>query len=256
MLCMYRIKEIQCSHTIMIIGFAGYSDAAYATSSSLDYLIKKFNAEKIGEFNSDDLYNYSILRPVTSIRSGEILKIEFPSLEIFHTLNNGRDIIFIKGFEPQLRWLEFMDSIIEMSRKLNVKEVYTLGSFIDYSEEVKVSVVLTDKSLKNIVENLGLGLIDYQGPCSIYTPMISRLYGEGIKALSLWAHIPYRDYALLSRIGATDWRASSKLVSSLLKVVDLRLDIKDLEEKALQVETTLKSTYHGGKFEESPKYII
>ncbi len=253
---MYRIKEIQCSYAIMIIGFAGYPDAAYATSSSLNYLVKKFNAEKIGEFSSDDLYNYSILRPVTSIRSGEILKIEFPSLEIFHAFNGDRDIIFIKGFEPQLKWQRFMDSITEISRKLNVKEVYTLGSFVDYSEEVKVSVVLTDKSLKSIIESLGLGLIDYQGPCSIYTPIINKLYSEGIKALSLWAHIPYRDYAVLSRVGATDWRASSKLISSLLKVVDLKLDIKDLEEKALQVETTLRSTYHGGKFEESPKYII
>lgn len=253
-------KEIQFDKNkgvIMILGFSGYPDAGFASSNAINYIIKKFNAEEIGYFNAEEFIEYSLSRPYVSIIRGLIQYLDYPHIKIHFANFQNKQFLFLSGPEPHMKWIKFIDSVIELANKFNVKQIYTFGSYISGEKELTLSLVLSHEYLIYKTESISAKLTLYKGPCGIYTPIVKKCGEVGIEGISLWVGIPYTEYAILNKLGIVDWRATYLLVSSLFKLLNIEIDISDLKEKSLNTYKTLTTQYTASrKFDEYSRYTI
>src|SRR5690606_20453449 len=117
---------------IMIAAFAGWSDAGGAATGAAQYLIDRWHAPKFAEFEAEDFYDFTQLRP-TVRWEGEERRIDWPSNAFHYHRTPERDFIIFNGIEPHLHWRAYSDAMLEAIATFNVKLVVHLGAmFVDY----------------------------------------------------------------------------------------------------------------------------
>jgi predicted ATP-grasp superfamily ATP-dependent carboligase len=101
-----------------------------------------------------------------------------------------RDVIFLIGTEPQLRWRTFCDEIVAVAGEHDVRLVVTLGALlaeVPHSRPVNIVGTTQDPAL---VRSLGLQQSSYEGPTGIVGVMHDAFRRTGIPSVSLWATVP------------------------------------------------------------------
>ena len=218
-------KEVKEKAQNLILGLKGYSDAGLITTYSIEYLLRKFKAEKIGYFKKD-FYDYSVNRPFIIVEDGVIKKLQPPTTEIFHSKN--METIFVYGFEPNLNWYEFVDGIVNLTKKFEVKKFYSLGGLIDYIREPRISGLVTSEKLRKVLVDLGVELVNYRGPSSIYSLLLNEIGKLNIEAVSLWGHVPYKNYLASSQLEIPDTLTAYQLLEKFSLLTKIKLDLDEL----------------------------
>jgi len=218
----------------LVAGFAGWPNAAAASTATIAYLCKKLEAERFAQIEPYSFYNFSSLRPVTLIKEGSIRGLEFPNNDFYFWKNklSGEDIILFLGTEPQIRWDRFADCILSLVQEVKVKWVYTIGGTYDrvpHTKEARISMVVNDPSLIKEVEPYEVGLIEYQGPSSIHTFLLTAFRRKGIPAVSLWGHAPYY-------IQVENYKVVYALLRRLTKMLGIEINLEDIKVKALYLD--------------------
>ncbi|RLF18449.1 MAG: hypothetical protein DRN06_01490 [Thermoprotei archaeon] len=214
---------------IMVIGFSGYTDAAGVASFSIDYLIKKTGAKKLTSLKRG-LYVLSTSRPITVIRTGLVEEVKYPCTELYVSKKAG--LLALRGEEPNINWEDYVEEVMEIIEEANVSSLYTLGGLIDYVEESKVSAVVSSPELKEEARVVGAELINYEGPCSIYTVIIRRCGERGVKAMSLWGHVPFQRYSTLTQLRSPDLKTAYLTLKTLCKLTGIDLELERLRAEA------------------------
>lgn len=213
----------------LVLGLSGYTDAGGVASFSSTFIVRRLEARKLGEIEGAG-FVLSMSRPIAMIRRGLVEGVRYPKLEVYLASSAGMAVV--KGEEPHYSWEAFVDGMVDLVKSSGVKEVYTLGGFIDLREELKASAVVSLPELRSEVEACGVELVDYEGPCSVYTAFIERCAHEGLRAVSLWGHVPYSRYVALTRLRAPDLETSHRTLTALCKLTRLKLPLEELKAEA------------------------
>ena len=197
--------------TILIAGFDGWGNAMDVSKTMASYLVRKLKARPFATLNADLFYRYDENRPSVLIEDG-ILKDVIPPGGTFYATRSGpeeKDIIVLKAQEPNLRWKCFGEELLELSRKLHVQMIITLGSMYDnvLHSDVIVSGIASDEGLSERLRNLDILPINYQGPSAVHSTIQAAAEKAGISCTSLWCHCPYylqgaTHFGLLSHLGS------------------------------------------------------
>ena len=228
--------------SLLIIGLTGYADGGGVVSHSIDYLIKHLQCRKVGTINGDSFIDYTLNRPIVTIRNGIAKTFQLGKYQVL--LSENREVLIINGPEPNLKWRLFIDMLLKIAENAGIKSIYTIGGFIDHVEEPKVSYVLPDESLKRCFQLEFLSPIEYRGPSSIYTLMLKRAHKKGFRAISLWVHVPYLIHVLLPQLGWIDYWSSFTLLSALKRITNLEINLKDAEELCRKFKDSLEVIKH------------
>jgi len=223
----------------LIIGLSGWTDAGMVASRSTRYLVKKSDMVKFATIDPDEFYTFNVERPTTIIRAGVIEEFNFVSNELYYSLGKDRseniDLIVLIGSEPHLRWTKYSKELIDLAVKLGVRFCYTLGGLLDrvpHTRPPLISAVVNDPSLSPHLTRRNLKMIDYEGPASFYTYLLTQLRERGIFGASLWGHVPqYIAYA--------DANTSLHLLKRLADLLNTKFDLLDLEREANRLKETL-----------------
>lgn len=215
--------------TYLVLGLSGYTDAGGVASFSSSYIISELQATKLGEIEEGG-FAYFSTRPTTVIRRGLVEEVRYPREEVYFASNSSA--LVIKGEEPHFNWEGFLDEVMEVVEAAGVREVYTIGGLIDVIEESKVTAVVSLPELQGLVEAHGADLIDYEGPCSIYTALLLRCGRRGIRAVSLWGHVPYKRYTTLSKLRYPDLEAAYKVLTVLCRLSGFKLPLERVRREA------------------------
>jgi predicted ATP-grasp superfamily ATP-dependent carboligase len=226
-------REVVEKAQSLILGLKGYSDAGLITTYSIEYLIKKFEAEKIGCFKKE-FYDYSVNRPFIVVEDGIIKNLKPPTTEVFYSKN--LKTVFVYGSEPNLNWYEFVDGVLSLIKRFEVKNVYSLGGLIDYVREPRVSGVVNNEKLKKVLIGLGVELVNYEGPSSIYSLLLNEISKIGVEAVSLWGHVPYKNYVASTQLGTPDIITAYQLLEKLNLLAKLGLDLDELLDECRRFE--------------------
>jgi predicted ATP-grasp superfamily ATP-dependent carboligase len=212
----------------LIAGFMGWGNALNVAAGAIDYLAKRFAAQKIGSIDSDAFYRYDETRPVVRIEDGRLQSLEFPGGALYAagpTGSGGRDLILLKADEPHLRWRQFADALFETAGLLGVDTVISLGSMLDtvlHTERLVSGLASTD-ALTDALQTQGIAPISYEGPSAIHSTLLMEGSRRGMKCISLWGHCAF--YLQ----GATHFGLMSHLVNLLAKLGGFPLDTEELE---------------------------
>ena len=113
-----QLKDQKLNNPILLISSYGWSDAGYAASSAIKYLIKSKNASKIAKINSEKYIDFSQNRPKVLIKNDERY-IKWPD-SFFYSIkmpDEENDIILFLTHEPNFYWNDFSGIIKSFCNK-------------------------------------------------------------------------------------------------------------------------------------------
>ena len=117
---------------LLIAAFEGWNDAGDAATSAVEHLEEVWGAESLTEMDPEDYYDYQVNRPTVSMSDEGRRQVTWPTTRVsFARLPDvGRDVVLIRGIEPNMRWKQFTGEILGVCHELGVEMVVTLGALL------------------------------------------------------------------------------------------------------------------------------
>ncbi|MDQ3610136.1 MAG: PAC2 family protein [Actinomycetota bacterium] len=213
---------------VLVAAFAGWNDAADAASGTVDRLIEQWDAELVHEFEPDDYYDFQVNRPHVALTDEGARSITWPTTRVYvaRPERAARDLVLLRGVEPNMRWRPFCAEILTVAEKLDVRMAVAVGALladVPHTRPIPVSGTVSDPELG---ARLGLEPSTYEGPTGI-TGVFHDLCAEAdLPSLSLWAAVPH--YVAQPPCP----KATLALLGRLEDLLELPIDLGDLVEEA------------------------
>ncbi len=217
----------------MVCAFQGWNDAGDAASSAVSFMSEALGASRFARLEPEEFYDFQANRPRIGIRADEQREIEWPGVEISAAgvPRAPRDLVFVQGVEPSLRWRTFSALIVELAEALSVRTVITLGALladVPHTRPVAMTGFASDPALLESMNAADPGR--YEGPTGIIGVLHGAFAEAGLPAMSLWASIPHYVAA------APSPKAALALVRRVESVVGVSVDASELETDAATYE--------------------
>jgi len=189
-----EIEEIDdLVEPVVIAAFEGWNDAADAASAVIDHLIKVWDARIIGAIDPEEFYDFQVNRPTVGTDELGHRRITWPSTQIAVASppDLDRDVILVRGIEPNMRWRQFCAEILAACDDLGGELVITLGALLadtPHTRPIPVSGTATEPDL---VDRLKLEQSTYEGPTGIVGVFQDACVRLDVPAVSYWAAVPH-----------------------------------------------------------------
>ncbi len=219
-------KKIDLVNPACIIGWPGMGNVALG---AVDYLVKKLKAEKFAEIGID---RFSALDHV-AVKNGMAVLPPPPQNIFYYTRDPGMIIFVGESQLPGPAGIILLNKVLSVLSDLKVSRIYTCAAFplpVSHKEKPQVFVSVNKRSLLGPMKRLGLTLMD-GGHISGLNGLALGFAGErNIDAVCLLATMPH--YA----IGLPNPKASSAIVDALRKILNFKIDLRELEEYAKDMD--------------------
>jgi proteasome assembly chaperone (PAC2) family protein len=178
---------------VLVAAFEGWNDAADAATGAVDHLAAVWEATEIGRLDPDEYYDFQVNRPSVSLEDGVTKRIEWPTsrLLLASPEDSSRDIVLLRGLEPNMRWRGFCSELLAAVHELGVELVVTLGALLadaPHTRPVQVTGTAHDEATAT---RLRLERSRYEGPTGIVGVFQDACERSGLPAVSFWAAVPH-----------------------------------------------------------------
>ena len=217
---------------ILVTAWDGWFDVGGAATGAVEAM-RGPDATHLASIDADEFFDFNERRPNLRIGPHGRRIVEWPSNDV-HCLaldNRERDLVFIEGVEPHLRWRTFVDAVLEVVERLDVKLVVTLGAMIAEVPHTRPPTITGSTTDAELGKLLRLDLPSYQGPTGIVGALHQRLDAADIPAVSLRVSVPH--YVS----GAPNPKASRALLERFERVTGLPTHWAKLDKETLQWES-------------------
>jgi proteasome assembly chaperone (PAC2) family protein len=178
---------------IMVAAFEGWNDAGDAASGAVEHLELIWDAEPLLALDSDDYYDYQVNRPLVRQTAGVTREITWPTTQISVASPPGRprDVVLLRGIEPNMRWRAFCDEIIDAAEQLGIEMVVILGALLADTPHTRPVPITGSAHTPEAAERYHLELSQYEGPTGITGVLQDACVQRGLPAISFWAAVPH-----------------------------------------------------------------
>jgi proteasome assembly chaperone (PAC2) family protein len=224
-----EIEEVpELRSPILIAAFEGWNDAADAASSVVDHLIKVWDARVVAAIDPEEFYDFQMNRPVVGTNDAGMRRITWPSTQLSVASPPGalRDVILLRGIEPNMRWRQFCAELLAGADELGAEMVVTLGALLadtPHTRPIPVSGTTTEPEL---ADRLKLEQSNYEGPTGIVGVFQDACVQLDIPAVSFWAAVPH--YVAQPPCP----KATLALVGQVEDLLEISIPLDDLPEEA------------------------
>jgi proteasome assembly chaperone (PAC2) family protein len=189
-----EIEEIDgLVEPVVLAAFEGWNDAADAASSVIDHLIRVWDARIIGAIDPEEFYDFQVNRPVVGADALGHRRITWPSTQIAVASppDLDRDVILIRGIEPNMRWRQFCAELLAACDDLGGELVITLGALLADTPHTRPIPVTGTATEPDLVDRLKLEQSTYEGPTGIVGVFQDSCVRLDIPSVSYWAAVPH-----------------------------------------------------------------
>ncbi len=245
---------------VVVVAFEGWNDAGDAATGALEHLELIWDATPLAALDPEDYYDFQVNRPTVSLVEGVSRRIEWPTtrISVARPADSDRDVVLVRGIEPNMRWRGFCDELIELLEELGAHTVVLLGALLADTPHTRPTPVTGSAYDEDSARKWGLETSRYEGPTGILGVFQDACVQAGLPAVSFWAAVPHyvsqppspqATVALLQRVEevlelpvplgalpqqATDWvRTVDEMASEDAEVVEY---VRSLEERATEVD--------------------
>jgi len=178
---------------VLLCAFEGWNDAAGAATGVLDHLVDVWDARLVGAIDPDEFYDFQVNRPVVGVDEAGIRGVTWPTTQLFVASPGAghRDVVIVRGIEPNMRWRQFCAELLAAADELDVRLVCTLGAMLaetPHTRPIQVSGTATELDLH---DRLRLEPSHYEGPTGIVGVFQDACVRLDLPAVSFWAAIPH-----------------------------------------------------------------
>ncbi|HEX2240227.1 MAG TPA: PAC2 family protein [Actinomycetota bacterium] len=213
---------------ILVAAFRGWNDAGEAATFAAQHLCRVWDAQKIGEIDPEEFYDFQAVRPQVRLVDGITREITWPGNEFWAvTLDSSpHDVLLMIGTEPNTRWKKFSSAIVDVARSYDVQLVLTFGALLaDVPHSRPVHITGTAVS-QHLIDKLSLQRSRYEGPTGIVGVLHDAFAATGIDSASLWVAVPH--YLAVS----PNPKAALALVDRATELIGAEADVEALQRAA------------------------
>lgn len=211
----------------MIIAFSGWNDAGNAASSAAEYLEQVWSAAPFATIDAEEFFDFTTIRPSIELTPSGSRRISWPSTTFAFAEGalEGRDLIVVRGVEPQLKWRTFTNTVLGVAEDMGVSMIVTFGALLADVPHTRPTVVYGSSSggapgLENLEQS------SYEGPTGIIGVLHSACAVQAIPYASLWAAVP--TYVP----GAVSPKAALALLKRLRDLLGAEFETDELQNDA------------------------
>jgi proteasome assembly chaperone (PAC2) family protein len=178
---------------IVIAAFEGWNDAAESASAAIDHLMRVWDARVVGAVDPEDFYDFQVNRPMVGTDERGHRRLTWPStrIAIASPSDLDRDLILIRGIEPNMKWRQFTAELLAATDELGGQLVVTLGALLADTPHTRPIPVTGTATEPDLVDRLKLEQSNYEGPTGIVGVLQDACTRLDIPAVSYWAAVPH-----------------------------------------------------------------
>jgi proteasome assembly chaperone (PAC2) family protein len=178
---------------VVIAAFEGWNDAADSASAVIDHLMDVWNAEVVGAVDPEDFYDFQMNRPQIEVGDNGHRRISWPTTQIAVASPPGlnRDVILIRGLEPNMRWRQFCAELLAACDDLGASLVVTLAALLADTPHTRPLPVTGSATEPELVDRLRVEQSSYEGPTGIVGVFQDACGRLDIPAVSYWVAVPH-----------------------------------------------------------------
>ena len=212
----------------MVAAFEGWNDAGDAATDAVAHLAKVWEAEEIWAIDPDDYYDFQVNRPTVALEDGTTRRISWPTTRFYvaRVPAAGRDLVLVRGVEPNMRWQGFCHEVLESAAALGVVEVVTLGALLADTPHTRPVPVSGTSSHPALATQLGLEHSRYEGPTGIDGVLQDACDRAQVASVSFWAAVPHYVHQPPCP------KATIALLRRVEDLLDIPVPLGDLPEEA------------------------
>lgn len=219
-----RLRNLRDPYVAM--AFGGWSDAAQAATDALEHLVTTYDADVAFTIDPGDYYDFQTSRPTVALTDDGERHLTWPSTELLVASLPRRDIVVVRGPEPNFRWPQFASSLTSALRSVRPDLAVMLGAMLTENPHTRPVPVMASSQSVAVRERYGAETSQYEGPTGMTGVMSMALHTAGIPVLSLWAGCPH--YVA----NPPNPKATLALVTRLEDVFGEPIDMGDLPARA------------------------
>jgi proteasome assembly chaperone (PAC2) family protein len=225
--------DIPLRPRVLVAAFEGWNDAADAASGAVDHLATAWGATEIGVLDPDEFYDFQVNRPSVSLSEGLTRKIEWPTSRLLLAAppDSSRDVVLLRGLEPNMRWRAFCSELLGAVHELGVELVVTLGALLADAPHTRPVQVTGSAHDEATATRLRLDRSKYEGPTGIVGVFQDAAERSGLPAVSFWAAVPH--YVAQPPCP----KATLALLGRVEELLDVAIPMGGLPEEARAWET-------------------
>ena len=213
---------------VLIAAFEGWNDAADAASGVVDHLLEVWDARLVAAIDPEDFYDFQMNRPVVGTDSDGGRRLTWPSTQLSVASPPGalRDVILLRGIEPNMRWRQFCAELLAAADELGAELVVTLGALLadtPHTRPIPLSGTATEPEL---ARRLDLEQSNYEGPTGIVGVFQDACVRTDGPAVSFWAAVPH--YVAQPPCP----KATLALLGQIEDLLEVSIPLGDLPEEA------------------------
>ncbi|XVQ82569.1 PAC2 family protein [Microbispora siamensis] len=213
---------------VLIAAFEGWNDAGEASSGVLAHLESEWKATPLVELDPEDYYDFQVTRPVVELGDGVTRSVVWPTTRLLLARPPGakRDVVLLRGIEPNMRWRSFCAEIVGLCHDLGIDLAILLGALLNDSPHTRPVPITGSVSDPGMARALNLELTKYEGPTGIVGVLQHTLGTAGLRTVSLWASVPH--YVAQP----PNPKATLALLRRIEDMLDIPMPYGDLAEEA------------------------
>ena len=226
---MIEIDDVQdLVDPVVIAAFEGWNDAADAASAVVDHLMEVWSARTVGAMDPEDFYDFQMHRPVVGTDDNGHRRISWPSSRIAVASPPGldRDIILLRGIEPNMRWRQFCAELLAACDELGGQLIVTLGALLTDTPHTRPIPVTGTATEPELVDRLRLEPSSYEGPTGIVGVFQDACVRMDVPAVSYWAAVPH--YVAQPPCP----KATLALIGQIEELLEVSIPLGELPEEA------------------------
>jgi proteasome assembly chaperone (PAC2) family protein len=224
-----EIEEVpELRSPVLIAAFEGWNDAADAASSVVDHLMKVWNARIVAAIDPEEFYDFQMNRPVVGTDENGHRRLTWPSTQLAVASPPGalRDVILLRGIEPNMRWRQFCAELLAGATELGAELVVTLGALLADTPHTRPIPVTGTATEPDLSDRLKLEQSNYEGPTGIVGVFQDACTRLDIPAVSFWAAVPH--YVAQPPCP----KATLALVGQVEDLLEISIPLDDLPEES------------------------
>ncbi len=216
----------------VVAAFDGWIDAGGASRTAADRLAGDGNV--VVRFEGDQLFDYRARRPTLEIVDGRLAELTWPELVIRRARLDERDVLVLTGAEPDYRWQELADAMVDLVRHLDVAEWISIGAIPAAVPHTRPVPILGTESapglLRADVRPGPDGLL--RVPAAALSVLEMAVAGAGIPAVGYFAQVPHY-------VSGPYAAAAVELIRAVSRHLGVAPPLGDLLDEARQLRTRL-----------------
>ena len=191
----------------------------------------------VATFDTEPLIDQRARRPIARLEDGVTTELTWPTIRLLAGKDRvGADILYLTGPEPDFGWRTFIEAVVGIVHRLDVRMVVGLGAFpapAPHTRPVRLASTVPPESA-DLVGRVGTVQGTLEVPAGVQAALEVALGQAGVPVIGLWARVPHYVSAMPYP------EASAALIEGLCAVTGIVLDTVELrtagESSRLQVD--------------------